>query len=205
MSTNRFKTFRLAVTAPLPAKARGQSDCFRSAGGLVRRFPSANRILQGSNIFLAAPGPRGPGDYSQFIDQGRSLTLRAPQGCLRYLMRHGYQPSLSTRLQPARMGSCARATPMHGQSVHRRTRAHILAASDYSLVKELVKALRQLTYQVRRRPAFLCDSPLSRTRNRLKRRLLARLRERNLIVASAVVNPPSGRFSSNLHGTPIDS
>jgi hypothetical protein len=56
--TGRVKTTRPAVTAPPPARADGVSP------GHTRR--SCDRPVrtekQGSNIRLAAPGPRSPGD-----------------------------------------------------------------------------------------------------------------------------------------------
>lgn len=97
-------------------------------------FPAASTgpLEQGSNISSGCPGPRRPGTTHNKIDQGRSLTLRAPQGCLRVWVR---QPRTVLREQadPAPTTWILPGLPEY-------TQASEFTSSrlpTYSLVKEL--------------------------------------------------------------------
>ena len=147
------------------------------------------RLEQGSNISSGCPGPRGPGTTHNKIDQGRSLTLRAPQGCLRVWVRR-IQPTVREQVNlHRRLGSY----PAY-LSTPRRPSSHPRGFRLIHLSKSCVtKVLRRQPLQVRRRSTFFFPRPSQRSLSRL----LSQPGEADLIVRSALVNRPSRRFLSN--------
>ena len=151
------------------------------------------RLEQGSNISSGCPGPRGPGTTHNKIDQGRSLTLRAPQGCLRVWVRR-IQPTVREQVNlHRRLGSYPAylSTPRRPSSHPRGFRLIHLSKSF------VVKVLRRLPLKVRQRSTFSRVGPAGRCP--------AATGRRNLIVRSALVNRPPRRFLSNPREAHIDS
>ena len=193
MSTNRFKTNRLAVTAP-----------YRLGHRVSRHAPVRRRIapphpVHAPNFCKAQTSssgcPRARTRGTSQIDQGRSLCVHH-RGCLRYLMRTSTRWILRSNRYTHAWDLGARAT-----SVHRRTRAHTLVAPTIHLSKSKTsKVLRRLPLQGSSSSDFF---PFV-ARSRPYRPAPFVSGERNLIVRSAPVNRPPRRFLSNLHKPPID-
>ena len=108
------------------------------------------RLEQGTNISSGCPGPRGPGTTHNKIDQGRSLTLRAPQGCLRVWVRR-IQPTVREQVNlHRRLGSY----PAY-LSTPRRPSSHPRGFRLIHLSKSCVtKVLRRQPLRVHRRSTF---------------------------------------------------
>jgi hypothetical protein len=114
--TRSVKTDDRAVTAPPPARAAGSVDPTDHPASKL------TGLSKGSNARL-----KHHRWHSLKIDQGRSLSLRAPQGCLRY-----FRDEPGPKPKPARILS-ARQDPVHqGPTKPNTSSRH----SDYSLVKE---------------------------------------------------------------------
>jgi len=181
VQTGRVKTFPASCYCLFAARARGQSNRLRPDKLFSR--PGTQRFEQGSNILLAAPGAT-PGTTNK-IDQGRSLSLRAPQGCLRFGCAGSSRPCVS---RPTFTDDwILPGLPEYTQaSEFTSSRLPIIHLSKSSVVK----VLRQQPLKVRRRSTFFTDRPA---------RVTSRLRGSGIlsIVPPLSIGPPR-RFSCNL-------
>ena len=178
---------RPAVTALLPARAGG------SVPWSIKTSPSTRFARSGQarlKHLLAAPVRPGA---TNKIDQGRSLSLRAPQGCLRVWVR---QPKPVLREQAA-----PRPTTWILPGPRQYTDAAELTSSRLPTI-HLSKSLLLKSYAISPYGFVTLNFFCPVGRRNLRRPGRGR---RNHIVRSASVNRLPRRFSSNLRGVLIDT